>query len=124
MAAEMTPLCGYGMLTGSGTSTPPVLSSMRAMKRVIPVNGDTVLMPDEGKDGMLLLAPAGPLQSITLGLPVTGDVLQMDAVSSMQDIASIEFTGGVVLNAPVELLANQAIQLQRIRNTNNTWITI
>lgn len=116
MTMEMTPLCGYGMRTGGAVP--------RTMKTVTPTEGASVKMPDEGRDGMLLLTPAAPLQMITLELPASGGELQLDGICSMQDIASIVFFGGIVLNPPMELLANQAIQLQRIQSSNNSWVTI
>lgn len=121
MSYEMTPLCGYGMREGGGDT--PVAAS-RTKQTVTPTEGASVQIDVQNHDGMLILTPATALNSITVGLPTTGDDLQMVGITSMKDIAAIEFTGGTVLNAPMELLENQAVLIQRINVTTNQWINI
>lgn len=120
MTFTMTPLCGFGMEAGGSQS----VVMERAKQTVTPAEGATVQINVQDKDGMLILSPATALQAVTIGLPMTGDDLQMVGITSMLDIAEVNFSGGVMLNAPTELLANQAVLIQRIDPVINTWISI
>lgn len=120
MSYDMTPLCGFGMEAGGSQA----VVVERTKQTVTPAEGATVQINVQDKDGMLILSPATALQAVTLGLPVTGSDLQMVGITSMLDIAAISFSGGVLLNAPTELLANQAVLIQRIDPATNTWISI
>lgn len=124
MASTMTPLCGFGMGEGGTGGGEPAQVVPRHKQSVSPVNGATVQMDTADGDGMLLLMPAVPLESLTLVLPATGPDLEMYGLASMLDIVSITFIGGEVKNAPTELLANQAVLIQRIDPATNTWISI
>jgi len=116
---EMTMRCGFNMGSGSGAA-----ATDRSKVIITPSEGGTVQMPDTGRDGMLIMTPAAPLQMCVLALPLNGPDLQQVGICSMRDIAALQFTGGQVLNAPTELIENQAIIVQRIDPANNTWILI
>lgn len=120
---DMTPLCGYNMGAASTTPAAPV-GPTRTKQTITPTEGGTVQILDDGHDGMTILTPAAPLAMVNLVLPLGGDDLQTHRIASMQDIAAIQFAGGTVLNTPTELLANQAVTIQRIDKPANTWISI
>lgn len=110
---------------GEGGGTPsPVISTLRFAQIESPTSGATVVVADNGNDVVLMLNPAGPLNSVTIALPQTGSNLQILRIISMQDILSTQFTGGTVLNGPSEMLANQSVSIQRINSSTNTWVTI
>lgn len=121
MASTMTPLCGFGM--GEGSDSGPVVQS-RHMQVAAPMEASTVIVDEVESDWILMLTPATNLQTITVSLPINNSTLQVGRIMSMLDIANIVFIGGIVLNAPMEVLANQAVSLQCIDRQNNTWITI
>lgn len=118
--SEMTPLCGYGIGSNSSQSG----GTARTKQMATPVEGGTTTMLDDGNDGMIVLDPATSLTNQNLVLPSTGPDLQVRTIASMRDIAAITFTNGTVLNAPMELLANQAVTIRRIDKNTKTWITI
>lgn len=118
----MTPLCGFGMGEGGGGSAP--VAVQRTKQTVTPTEGGIVQIDTQNHDGMLIMTPATALTALTIGLPTTGDDLQMIGITSMKDIANIVFIGGAVLNAPMELLENQAVLIQRVDPATNKWITL
>lgn len=119
-SSNMTPLCGFGMVEGDGDASP----ISRQMQSASPTEGATITVAEVDSDWVLLLSPATNLQMVTVALPSGGSELQIGRIASMLDIANTSFTGGTVLNAPMELLANQAVTMQCIDRQNNIWITI
>lgn len=117
MSVDLTPLAGGPVTVNAGAPA-------RLLQTTVAINGGTYAMPDAGTDGMLILSSVAALNVVTVSLPITGENLLMMGLCSMQDIATINFTNGTVLNPPAELLANQAILLQRIDKANNKWITL
>ncbi len=123
MSSEMTMLCGFGMSESTTVEIPP-MSNMRHLQAVVPTEGQTITVDDNGDDVVLTLWPATPLNMVNFVLPVGGENLQIVRIASMLDIAATMFGTATVLNAPMELLANQAVTLQRIDGATNTWITV
>lgn len=90
-----------------------------------PTTGQTVVMTDDNRDGMLFMNPAGPLAAVTVQLPseAKSRLGQIRRIASSKAVTILTVSGATTIyNAPAALAVGDGFTLLKI--AANTWTTI
>lgn len=110
------------METSPASGAEVTKSYLHQVQTVVPVNGATVSMTDDDKDGTLHLKPAGALLTLTINVPSNANsrLGQKRCISTTQTITTLTLNGGTLLNGISTINANEHISFRKV--DSNTWI--
>lgn len=87
-----------------------------------PTNGATVTLPNQARDMIAYITPAGGLLALTLALPSDASTIVGQTISVFLSQPITVLTTSNVLNAPVSLVLNSGFEIMKV--ATNTWVRL
>jgi len=110
----------------SGRSSGMSVAQMQTLKppvqSVVPTTGQTIVITDNSYNGLLVLAPAGTLATLTITLPsdANSEVGQIERIATTKTLTAVTINGaGTIFGAVTTLVAGDNVAYQKI--AANTW---
>lgn len=90
----------------------------------VPIEGETIILPDTRRSLVIALRPAGPLASVDIQLPTDASTRegQLLLISCTQPIDALNLTGATVYNGVTVISTGDCIAFAKI--DTNTWARI